>query len=154
MPDFPKEFPLAELVRSDNATRKGIDNTPTPEHEENLLALVTHVLLPLRKAMNGPIKVTSGYRSPKLNADTPGSSITSQHSHGQAADLVTGGSFTNAAMFDYIRKNLPFDQMIWEFGSKKEPAWVHVSYRGTKRRGQVLRAVKSGTATHYQPWTP
>jgi zinc D-Ala-D-Ala carboxypeptidase len=153
MPEFPKEFPLAELVRSDRATRNGIDNTPSPEHEEALLALVTHVLLPLRKAMNGPIKVTSGYRSPKLNADTPGSSITSQHSHGQAADIVTGGSFTNAAMFDYIRKNLPFDQLILEFPDKKgEPRWVHVSYRGAKRRGQVLVANKNGGATLYAPY--
>jgi hypothetical protein len=149
---FPKEFPLAEMVHSDRAVRQGIPNTPTPEHEANLLALVTHVLAPLRKAMGGPMKVTSGYRSPKLNAATPGSSVTSQHSHGQAADIVTGGSHTNAAMFEYIRKNLPFDQLIWEFGDKKEPRWVHVSYRATKRRGQVLRAVKQGTATIYQPW--
>lgn len=154
MSSFPAEFSLDELTRSDRATKQGIANTPTPEHEENLLALVTHVLLPLRKAMGGPIKVTSGYRSPKLNAATPGSSVTSQHSHGQAADIVTGGGFTNAAMFEYIRKNLPFDQMIWEFGTKKEPAWVHVSYREKKRRGQVLRAVKSGGSTIYQPWSP
>jgi len=154
MSEFPKEFPLAEMVRSDRATRTGIDNTPTPEHEANLLALVTHVLAPLRKAMGGPIKVTSGYRSPKLNAATPGSSLTSQHSHGQAADIVSLGGFTNAAMFRHIVGYLPFDQIIWEFGDKKEPRWVHVSYRATKRRGQVLRAIKQGTATVYQPWTP
>ena len=149
-------FTLAELTRSERAMRDGIDNTPTPEHIANLTALATFILQPLRDAMGHAIPVTSGYRSAKLNAATPGASKTSQHSEGLAADLDMKRNpkarTTNAALFHFIRANLPYDQLIWEFGDKKEPSWVHVSYRPTKRRGQILRAVKVGGVTKYQPW--
>ena len=153
MPDFPKSFPLDEFLRSERATRLGIPNEPTIGAKANLAALAWNVLQPLREALGGPIKITSGYRSPLLNGQTPGSSKTSQHSLGEAVDIVTMGGFTNAAMFDYIRKNLPFDQLIWEYGTKKEPRWVHVSWRSTKRRGQVL--VTTGTPANptYAPWS-
>lgn len=154
MPEFPKDFPLSELVRSDRATRWGIANTPTLGAKANLAALAHNVLQPLRDAMGGPIKVTSGYRSPLLNRKTPGSSVTSQHSLGEAVDIVSAGGFTNAAMFDFIRKNLPFDQMIWEYGDKKEPRWVHVSWRSTKRRGMVLRTTGTPEQPSYAVWTP
>jgi zinc D-Ala-D-Ala carboxypeptidase len=154
MTDFPKHFPLAELLKSDRATRLGIPNEPTLAAKGNLAALAWNVLQPLREAMGGPIKVTSGYRSPLLNSKTPGSSTTSQHSLGEAVDIVSLGGFTNAAMFEYIRKNLPFDQLIWEFGDRKNPQWVHVSWRSHKRRGMILRATKQGDKTVYTPWTP
>lgn len=152
--DFPKDFPLDEFLRSDRATRLGIPNVPTIAAKANLAALAWNVLQPLRDAMGGPIKVTSGYRSPLLNAKTPGSSTTSQHSLGEAADLVSLGGFTNAAMFEYIRKHLPFDQMVWEYGTRKNPAWVHVTFRSQKRRGQLLRTTGTPKDPTYAPWTP
>ena len=152
MTDFPKAFPLDEFLKSDRATKLGIPNVPTVGAKANLAALAWNVLHPLREAMGGPIKITSGYRSPLLNSKTPGASTTSQHSLGEAVDIVTMGGFTNAAIFHYIHANLPFDQLIWEFGDKKNPQWVHVSWRSHKRRGMVLRAVKQGTTTKYLPW--
>lgn len=150
--DFPKDFPLDEFLRSDRATRLGIANTPTVAAKANLAALAHNVLQPLRDAMGGPIKVTSGYRSPALNAATPGSSRTSQHSLGEAVDIVSLGGFTNRAMFEYIRKNLPFDQLILEHpDSKGNPRWVHVSWRSQKRRGQVLVARAVNGKTVYAP---
>lgn len=154
MPDFPKDFPLHELVRSERATTLGLDNTPTLAAKGNLAALAWNVLQPLRDAMGGPIKISSGYRSPLLNGKTPGSSKTSQHSLGEAADIVSLGGFTNAAMFDYIRKNLPFDQLIWEYGTKKNPQWVHVSFRSQKRREQILVTTGTPQKPSYAPWTP
>ncbi len=151
---FPPAFSRAELLRSDRAIRLGIANDPTPAHEANLRALAWHVLQPLRTALGGPIKVTSGYRSPLLNSKTPGASKTSQHSLGQAADLVPGpgATFTTRAIFDYIRAHLPFDQMIWEFGTAKAPQWVHVSFTLERRRGQILTASKGPNGTVYAPW--
>ena len=154
MLEFPPNFPLAELTRSERATAQGIPNTPTLAAKANLAALAWNVLQPLRDAMGGPIKVTSGYRSPALNGATPGSSKTSQHSLGEAVDIVSMGGFTNAAMFDYIRKNLPFDQLISEYPTKGEPRWVHVSFRSQKRRGQVLRTTGTPQKPTYAPWTP
>lgn len=153
---FPKHFPLAELTRSARAEKLGIPNTPTPEHESNLAALAWSILQPLRDAMGGPIKVTSGYRSPTLNAKTPGSSVTSQHSRGQAADLVAApnATFTTADLFHHIRKHLPFDQLIWEYGTKDAPQWVHVSFVAGKRRGQVLRTTGTPAKPSYAPWVP
>lgn len=153
---FPPEFSLTELVRSDRATKLGIANTPTPEHERNLSLLVREILMPLRQHFGVAIPISSGYRSPKLNAATPGASVTSQHSLGLAVDIdmkrSPKGTITNAAIFHYIRANLPFDQLIYEMGDAKEPAWVHVSWREKARRGSVLRATKKGAATLYAPW--
>lgn len=157
VPDgWPKHFPRAEFLRSARAARLGIANDPTPEHEHNLRALAWHVLQPLRTALGGPIAISSGYRSPKLNANTPGSSATSQHSLGQAADLVPGpgAPFTAAAIFHYIRANLPFDQMIWEYGTAKVPDWVHVSFTLDRRRGMVLRTTGTPKNPTYAPWKP
>jgi zinc D-Ala-D-Ala carboxypeptidase len=151
---WPKHFSRAELLRSDRALRLGIPNDPTPQHEDNLRALAWHVLQPLRDAL-GPIQITSGYRSPLLNSKTPGASKTSQHSLGQAADLVParGATFTTAAIFHHILTFLPFDQLIWEFGDAKNPAWVHVSFTQSKRRNSILVARKGPDGkTQYAPW--
>ena len=150
MSDFPKNFPLAELTRSERATREGIPNDPTPLHKANLSALAWRILQPLRDWYGKPIKVTSGYRSPALNTATPGSSATSQHSAGEAADIVASDG-DNAALFHYIRKNLPFDQLIWEYGTKQEPLWVHVSYRANPR-GKVLVTTGTPDKPTYAPW--
>lgn len=151
---WPPNFSRAELLRSERATNLGVPNEPTPEHEADLRAIAWHVLQPLRVGLGGPIKVTSGYRSPALNAATPGSSKTSQHSLGQAADLVPGlgATFSTRAIFDYIRANLPFDQLIWEYGTAKVPQWVHVSFRADHRREQILRTTGTPQKPTYAPW--
>ena len=153
MSEFPKHFPLDELIRSERAARENIPNTPTALHKANLSALAWRILQPLRDWYGKPITVTSGYRSPALNAATPGSSTTSQHSAGEAADLVASDG-DNAALFHYIRKHLPFDQIIWEYGDAKQPKWVHVSYRAVKQRGIVLKCVNKHGKPSYSQWTP
>lgn len=100
-------------------------NVPTAEHLENLTALCAEILDPCREWLGGPLRTTSMYRCPAYNTSIAGDP-NSQHMIGQAADIKTA---KNAELFHYIRKNLPFDIMIWELGTVTEPAWVHVSYR-------------------------
>jgi hypothetical protein len=144
---------LSEVTRSDSAKRKGISNEPTPEHLENFKKLAENIFEPIRKHFGKPIHISSGYRSKALNAAI-GGSASSQHCTGEAIDIDMDGSsngITNKMVFDYIKANLNFDQLIWEFGTKDNPDWVHVSYETTgKQRKQVLRAVKSGGKTAYQ----
>lgn len=144
-----KNFTLSEMVSSTTATRLDIDNSPSFEVVNNLMALVDNILQPLREYMGITIRVSSGYRSPDLNRAIGGSK-TSQHMVGEAADLICPGK--NAKMFHYIKDNLPFDQLIWEFGTDKEPQWVHVSFSKKNRRGEVLVAKKNGKKTVYLPF--
>lgn len=135
-----KYFTLKELTRSDTASARGIDNSPTKEAQANLEALVDNVLDPLREAWGKPLTVTSGYRSPKLNKAVGGSS-TSDHLKGRAADIKAGSRADNKRLFELVQRlGLPYDQLIHEHGSVKEgPDWVHVSYRGGgKNRRQIL----------------
>lgn len=129
-----KYFTIAELCRSNTADRLGINNRCRQEHVTALTALVENVLDPLREWWGKPIIVSSGYRCPELNAAVKGSK-TSQHMAGEAADIDTGDRQQNKLLFEYIKKNMPFDQLIWEHGGD----WVHVSYRADgKNRNQVL----------------
>lgn len=149
---------LNEVITSGTAKRLGINNNPTPEHLENLKLVAKHVFEPIRNHFGKPIKVSSGYRSKELNAATPGASATSQHSSGEALDLDQDGmphGVTNKMVFDFIKENLNFDQLIWEFGDSKNPDWVHVSYESTgKQRKQILKATRVNGKTSYSPWTP
>lgn len=145
---------LAEVTRSDTAKRKGIDNSPTPEHLENLKTISSEVFDKVREHFGVPIFISSGYRSAALNKAI-GGSTSSDHSHGRALDLDQdghGNGVTNADVFNFIKNNLEFDQLIWEFGSSQNPDWVHVGYRKGANRKQVLRAIKSGTKTTYVPF--
>lgn len=146
---------LAEVTRSDSAKRKGISNMPTPEHIENFKKLAQNIFEPIRKHFGVPIMISSGYRSKALNTAI-GGSLTSQHCTGEAIDIDMDGTangVTNKMVFDYIKSNLNFDQLIFEFGTKDAPDWVHVSFESTgKQRKQVLRAVKTGGKTAYQPY--
>lgn len=146
---------LAEVTRSDSAKRKGISNEPTAEHLENFKKLAENIFEPIRKHFGVPIHISSGYRSKALN-DAIGGSLSSQHCTGEAIDIDMDGSasgVTNKMVFEYVKSNLNFDQMIWEFGTKDNPDWVHVSFESTgKQRKQILRAVKSGGKTKYQPY--
>lgn len=130
-----KYFTIEELCRSTTADRKGIDNRCGSDIEANLTALVDNVLDPLREWYGKSIVVNSGYRCPALNKAV-GGATTSQHMSGQAADIDTGDRQQNKLLFEHIRKNLPFDQLIDESNF----AWVHVSYRADGRnRNQVLK---------------
>lgn len=140
---------LSEVTKSQTAIRNGIDNRPSLHHQDNLMILANTVFQPLRDWYGKPITVSSGYRSPELNKAI-GGSATSQHSKGEALDLDTVSD--NAKLFRYIKDNLPFDQLIWEFGDDNNPAWVHVSYSQHGNRGDVLRAVKVNGKTKYLPY--
>jgi len=150
-----KHLSLAEVTRSDSAKRKGISNQPTPEHLENFKKLAEKVFEPIREHFKVHIHISSGYRSKELNSAI-GGSLTSQHCTGEAIDVDMDGSasgVSNADVFKYIKDNLEFDQLIWEFGTDKNPDWVHVSYETSgKQRKQILKAVKSGGKTVYQPY--
>lgn len=141
-----ENFSLQEMTFSPSAIKKGIANKPTDEHIENLRLLCENILQPLREHMDCSINVSSGYRAPALNSIIGGSK-TSQHCFGQAADVQVEGR--NYEMFDFICKSLDFDQVIWEFGTDKEPSWVHVSYTKGKNRKQVLKAIKVNGKTQY-----
>lgn len=131
-----KYFTIEELCKSGRATRLKIKNVPTEEHKVNMTALINVVLDKAREILGKPITVSSGYRSWQLNEATPGSSKTSQHSKGQAADLVC---YDNYKLLKIIEKYCEYDQLIREKGTKTKPAWVHVSYRSDgKNRKQKL----------------
>lgn len=136
-------FTLAEMLESQTARRKGISEqfTPSPEVINSLRALCKNILQPLRDEIGGPIKVSSGYRTPRLNRAI-GGARNSQHMVGEAADIQGLNGLTNRQLFNKIKQmNLPFDQLIWEFGNDQNPAWVHVSF-GPRNRRQVIRVTK------------
>ena len=145
-----KNLSIAEMIRSESAKRKGISNMPTEEHLANMKKLATNVFQPIREYFNVPIHISSGYRSLELNKAIKGSK-TSQHCTGEAIDIdMDGTKVTNKQVFDYIKNNIVFDQMIWELGTALNPDWVHVSYESTgKQRKQILKAIKKNGKTSY-----
>lgn len=157
-----KNLELSEVTRSETAKRKGISNMPTPEHIENFKKLAENVFQPIRDHFGVPIRISSGYRSEALNKAIGGAGKmvngkyvpSSQHCKGEAIDIdMDGTSITNKQVFDYIKEHLPFDQLIWEFGTSTNPDWVHVSFDSEgKQRKQVLKAVKQGAGTSYVPY--
>jgi hypothetical protein len=146
---------LSEVTRSESAKRNGISNMPTEQHIANFKLLAEKVFEPVRVHFGVPIHISSAYRSIELNRVVKGS-LTSQHCTGEAIDVDMDGSpsgVTNKMVFDYIKDNLEFDQLIYEFGDSKNPDWVHVSYESTGRqRKQVLRAVRANGKTTYQKY--
>jgi zinc D-Ala-D-Ala carboxypeptidase len=145
-----KNLSIAEMISSESAKRNGIKNEPTAEHLENMKKLAVNVFQPIRDYFNIPIHISSGYRSLALNKAIKGS-LSSQHCSGEAMDIdMDGTDITNAKIFNYIKDNLVFDQLIWEFGTDKNPDWVHVSYESKgKQRKQVLKAIKKNGKTAY-----
>lgn len=148
-----KNLSLAEVIRSETAKRRGVSNMPTDAHIANFKLLAEKVFQPIRDHFGVPIHISSGYRSAALNKAI-GGAASSQHCTGEAIDIdMDGTSVTNAQIFNYIKDNLEFDQLIWEFGTDTNPDWVHVSYESTgKQRKQILKAIKSGGATKYLPY--
>ena len=147
-----KNFNLREFTKSNTAARLGIDNNPTAEHIHNLAALCENILQPLREALGQPIRITSGYRSEALN-EAIGGSKTSDHSFGRAADLefYVDGKEDNARLFNVIKTlDLPFKQLIYEFGDEEQPDWVHVAFEKGSERHETLQAYKDKGKTKYK----
>jgi len=144
-------FSLLELTKSQTAERKGIDNTPSPEHQENLKLLCTAILQPVRDHFSRVVTISSGYRSPEL-CTAIGSKTTSQHAKGEAADFEIFG-VSNKALADYIDSELHYDQLILEYWNESDPnsGWVHCSFSKGNNRKQYLRAYKEDGKTKYEP---
>ena len=147
-----ENFSLNELTKSQTAERKGIDNTPSAEHQENLKSLCEMILQPIRDHFGQVVSVSSGYRSPELCVAI-GSSTKSQHARGESADFEIFG-VSNKELADYINENLDYDQLIleyWKGEDEPNSGWVHCSYTNGSNRKQYLRAYKENGSTKYEP---
>ena len=147
-----KNFSLIELTKSQTAERKGIDNTPSAEHQENLKSLCTNVLQPVRDNFHRVVSVSSGFRSQAL-CEAIGSKSTSQHAKGEAADFEIFG-ISNKELADWIHFNVNYDQLILEYWKESDPnsGWVHCSYTEGNNRRQYLKAYKDeNNNTRYTP---
>ena len=146
-----ENFSLNELTKSQTAERKGIDNTPSAEHQENLKSLCEMILQPIRDHFGQVVSVSSGYRSPELCVAI-GSSTKSQHASGCAVDFEIFG-ISNKELADYIDENLDYDQLIleyWKGEDEPNSGWVHCSYTNGSNRKQYLKAFKISGATKYE----
>ena len=146
-----KNLTLSEAIKSQTAARLGIENTPIGDHLLNLKRTAHYIFQPCRDKF-GPLALSSGYRSRDLN-QAIGGALSSQHCKGQALDIdgdKTGVS--NRELFHFIRENLDFDQLIWEYGNDIEPDWVHVSYKEGANRGEVLKVKRVKGKSIYTLW--
>ena len=150
MKNISENISYKEATRSITAIRLGLDNKPNDYELTNMQVLAEKVFQPLRKWVNDPIKINSFFRSEELNKAIGGSSR-SQHCEGRAIDIDdTYGHASNAEMFHWIKENLDFDQMIWEFGDDENPDWVHVSYVSEdSNRKRCLKAERINGKTKY-----
>ena len=146
-----KHISYKESVYSTTALRRNIENKPNEEQLANMKLIGEKIFEPLREYVGGPIKINSFFRGADLNKAI-GGSTRSQHCKGQAMDIDdTFGYKTNAQMYSFIKENLDFDQMIWEFGNDDNPNWVHVSYVSPEKNRQVcLQAYKQNGKTKYK----
>ena len=146
-----ENFSLIELTKSQTAERKGIDNTPSPTHQENLKSLCVNVLQPVRDHFSRVVSISSGYRSEELCLAI-GSKTTSQHARGEAADFEIFG-ISNKELANYVHFNLNYDQLILEYWKEEDPnsGWVHCSFSEGNNRRQFLRAYKENGSTKYEP---
>ena len=147
---------LSEVIKSNTAVRRGIDNNPTELHISNLTYIAEKIFQPIREHFGSAIHVSSGYRSKGLNEAIGGSKI-SFHSHGMALDLDMDGrsnKITNADIFNYIKENLPYSELIWEFGTDENPNWVHVAIAKGREDEKVTKiAYKHNySKTQYKAW--
>ena len=147
-----KHISEKEATKSVTALRLNIDNTPNGTALNNMKILAEKVFEPLREWVGGPIKITSFYRSPDLCLAL-GSKTSSQHTckNGAAIDIDdVYGHKTNKEMFEWIKENLDFDQLIYEFGNEENPDWVHVSYVDPENnRNRILKAVRDQGKVKY-----
>ena len=145
-----KHISYKEATFSQTATRKDIDNTPNEEVLCRMQAVAENIFEPLRAHVGGPIKINSFYRSINLNVAIGGAK-SSQHTRGEAMDIDdTFGHMSNKDMFEFIKDELDFDQLIWEFGDDNNPDWLHVSYVSNENnRRRILKASKRQGKTVY-----
>ena len=143
-------FTLQEYTKSQTATRKGLDNTPSEEHLAKAKSLFENVVQKVRNNF-GVTVINSGYRGPALN-EAVGGSQSSQHCKGEAVDIECPGT-ANYDVANWIKENLDFDQLILEFYTPGIPdsGWVHVSYNPDGNRKSVLTAMKENGKTVYKP---
>tara|TARA_R110000744_G_scaffold141321_3_gene252710 strand:- start:332 stop:790 length:459 start_codon:yes stop_codon:yes gene_type:complete len=141
----------AESIHSNTAKRRGIDNTPNPTQVEAMKLTAEKVFEPLREWVGGPIKVNSFYRSVALN-EKIGGVASSQHCKGQAIDIDdVYGRKSNAEMYRWIKENICFDQLIWEFGTDMNPNWIHISFVSKEdNRNRCLKAYKEHGRIKYK----
>tara|TARA_R100000353_G_C6375165_1_gene160254 strand:- start:53 stop:514 length:462 start_codon:yes stop_codon:yes gene_type:complete len=151
MKNISKHISYREGTFSVTAKRLGLENEPDEKQLENMRLLAEKIFEPLREYVGKPIKINSFFRSPELNRAIGGSSK-SQHCKGQAIDIDdTYGNMKNYGMYNFIKENLDFDQMIWEFGDDENPDWVHVSYVSEEEnRNRCLKAVRENSKTVYK----
>lgn len=151
MKNISEHISYREGTFSVTAKRLGIENEPDEKQLENMRLVAEKIFEPLRKYVGKPIKINSFFRSPDLNKAIGGSSK-SQHCKGQAIDIDdTYGNMKNYGMYNFIKENLDFDQMIWEFGDDENPDWVHVSYVSEEEnRNRCLKAVRENSRTVYK----
>jgi len=151
MEKISKHISYKEGVYSTTALRRNIANNPNKEQLNNMKLIAEKIFEPLRVWVGGPIKINSFFRGADLNKAI-GGSTRSQHCKGQAMDVDdTFGYKTNAEMYHYIKDNLDFDQMIWEFGNDNNPNWVHVSYVSHRpNRKKLTIAYKENGRTKYK----
>tara|TARA_A100000172_G_C3031600_1_gene106891 strand:+ start:854 stop:1315 length:462 start_codon:yes stop_codon:yes gene_type:complete len=151
MKNISEHISYREGTFSVTAKRLGIENEPDEKQLENMRLVAEKIFEPLRKYVGKPIKINSFFRSPDLNKAIGGSSK-SQHCKGQAIDIDdTYGNMKNYGMYNFIKENLEFDQMIWEFGDDENPDWVHVSYVSEEEnRNRCLKAVRENSRTVYK----
>ena len=151
MENISKHISYKEATRSLTAIRLGLENKPNEYELSNMIGVAENIFEPLREWVNDPIKVNSFFRSIELN-EAIGGSARSQHCQGRAIDIDdTYGHATNAEMFNWIKENLNFDQMIWEFGDDENPDWVHISWVSEdQNRNRCLRAERINGKTTYR----
>jgi D-alanyl-D-alanine dipeptidase len=149
MKTLSKHVTMEEFCYSPTAIKKGINNSMGLIAIDKAIQLCENVFEPLRKHLNAPIKISSGFRCEQLNKLIGGASG-SQHTKGEAFDL----ELTDRKLFDWILKNVEFDQAIYEFGNDAHANWFHISYRKGNNRKQALRAIKIGGKTQYIPYKP
>ena len=149
-----KYLTLQEAIKSNTALRLDIKNHPTEAHLNNLKKLTEAIFEPIREYFDTPIYISSGYRSEALNK-VIGGSDKSQHSEGQAFDIDQdnrNSPICNLDIFNYIKDNLTFDQLIFEYGDDSGPNWVHVSYNEGFNRNQILKSTKEEGKVKYIKW--
>ena len=153
-PETPKEgmlsvhLSLAQAIKSDTAKKNGLDNTPSAAEKENLKQLGINIYDKIYDKFNGNVRLTSVFRSEAVNKKVGGSS-TSQHRFGQALDIQGTNGITNKQIFKYVKDNLTYHQIIWEYGSKNEPDWVHVGYKPSGNKKINTRATRVNGKTKY-----
>ena len=142
-----------EATQSQAAVRRGLDNFPDAQELASMRALAEAIYEPIVAHFGLEPYVSSFFRSPRLNAAI-GGALGSQHCLGEAIDIDADvyGGVSNRELFEYVRTQLPFDQVIWEFGTFDNPDWVHVSYKVGANRGKATRAVRVNGKTQYLRW--